>query len=174
MLPVADVALRADLKFEGQVGVAGDINMFGDTTINRALMMLVKVFSGGLIVMLSMAMLITPSVMVLAAWGDGLNFVVAIAVICSVLFSGIFMPRARRWMAFFASILIAVPPFPYWIAWNKVGGYEFSFFYGFSISDIPFLLFLLVFVLSIILFELIFLSVSLVRRSLLNRPMRGR
>lgn len=109
-----------------------------------------------LVAIVAIALLLVPG-WLMAAVFTSLNFVVALGAILICLFIAFWLPRWKWVGAVIASLLIAVPPYPYWMHASEERGWYFDFFGGFSRSNLPaFGTFCVVFALSLLLFAAIF------------------
>jgi len=104
----------------------------------------------------------------MAAAFTSLNFVVALGAVLASVFMAFWLPRWKWIIAVIASLLIAVPPYPYWMHASEERGWYFDFFGGFTLSNLPsFGTFGVVFVLALFLFSGLFWAIG-------NRsPQRG-
>lgn len=102
------------------------------------------------------SILFVPSLLFALAWSGTLNLEVAIASWLLAIAAAKFLPRLRWPSAGVSACVIAVPPYPYWVRSGEGDGAALHFFYGFTLSTVPWITFLVVFVLALILYGAIF------------------
>lgn len=100
--------------------------------------------------------LFVPSLLFAWAWSGTLNFEVAVASWIFVIAASKFFPRFRWPVASVSALVIAVPPYPYWVRSGDSGGAALHFFYGFTPANLPWATFVVVFVLALALYGAIF------------------
>jgi hypothetical protein len=122
-----------------------------------------------LVAILAVALLLFPS-WLMATVFTSVNFVVAFGAIFASVLTAIWLPRWKWVSAVVASLLIAVPPYPFWLYTREDGNWYLNFFHGFTFSNLPFGTFGTVFVLSLLLFAAIFWAIGR-RRG--NKTRRG-
>ena len=95
---------------------------------------------------LAVAMLLLPGAMTALVWTD-LNLMLAAA---AILVAAVSRHRTKlRWLAVTAAALvIAVPPYPYWVFWSDRDGWHLHFFSGFTWQSAPLGTFITVFVVA--------------------------
>lgn len=108
-----------------------------------------------LLAIMAALLLLLPGVWTALAW-TALNLVVAIVAVTGNVLVLRFTPNLRWFSASIASLLIAVPPYPYWVFSDNVRGWHFTFFSGYRLNDVPFVDLSMVFVFAMLLFGLIF------------------
>lgn len=112
-----------------------------------------------LVAVVAIALLLFPG-WLMATVFTAINFMVALGAILISVLIAIWL-RHWKWIsAVLASLLIAVPPYPYWLYTREGGNWYLNFFHGFSISTLPFGTFGVVFVLSLLLFAAIFWAIG--------------
>lgn len=97
--------------------------------------------------------LLIPGLMPVLAWGLGAtrNLEVAILGIVASIALRVWLAKAKWIGATITSLLIAVPPFPYWSRWRQ---------FGFNLDDLPVFTFIIVFLVAMLLFALIFWAIG--------------
>jgi len=115
-------------------------------------------FFRALVAVVAIALLLFPS-WLMATVFTAINFVVAFGSIFTSVLISIWLPRWKWIGAVVASLLIAVPPYPYWLYTREGGEWYLNFFHGFRISNLPFDTFGVVFVVSLFLFAAIFWAI---------------
>ena len=113
----------------------------------------------GIVLIAGIVVLILPSFLMSAIY-TSVDLQVAIAATLISILTAIWLPRLKWWCAVVGSLLIAVPPYPYWLSNDPKRGWYFHFFYGFSVQNTPFLRLGGAFVLSVALFAAIFWAIS--------------
>ena len=113
-----------------------------------------------LVVMVATILLLVPSMLMTFAWGGTLNLEVAIVAALIAIATAKWIPGLRWPIAFLASLLIAVPPYPYWTDWGEERGQYLHFFHGFTLQTLPVATFVVVFALAMLLFMVIFRSIA--------------
>lgn len=110
----------------------------------------------------AIVVLLSPGMVMAMVYTD-LNLLVAI---CAVLVVVAFRQRARlRWLlAVLGALLIAVPPYPYWVFSNNQGVWYFHFFGGFTLQSVPLGTFAAYFVVAMALFAVLFWALPQSRR----------
>jgi hypothetical protein len=104
--------------------------------------------------LLAVAALLAPAY-IMAVVYTSLNFAVALAAILLVLACRRF--RRVRWcVAALAALVIAVPPYPFWVFANNQGGWYLHFFHGFTLRTAPVGTFCVYFVLALAMFAVLF------------------
>ncbi len=99
--------------------------------------------------------LLVPGLLVASTWTP-INLAVALCAVAGSIFIAIWIPKWKWPMAAVSSVLIAVPPYPYWLFGDNAGSWYFHFFHGFSIQNLSIPTFVLVFAISLMLFAVIF------------------
>lgn len=113
-----------------------------------------------LVVVVAVALLLFPG-WLMASVFTSLNFVVALGAVLASVLMAFWLPRWKWISAVVASLLIAVPPYPYWMHVSEERGWYFDFFGGFSRSNLPsFGTFGVVFVFSLLLFVALFWAIG--------------
>lgn len=106
------------------------------------------------------ALLLFPGWLMAIAF-TSLNFIVALGAVLASLFIAVWLPQCKWISAVVSSILIAVPPYPYWMHASEERGWSLDFFSGFSRSNLPALgAFFVVFVFALLLFAAIFWAIG--------------
>ena len=105
------------------------------------------------IIVASSLVLLFPSALTATVW-TSVNFLVALVVIAMTISSAILFSRYSWIIATISSLLIAVPPYPYWLFRSREG-WQLHFFSGFNVGNVPILTFLVVFLLAMTLFTVI-------------------
>jgi len=126
---------------------------------------MVKVRNGrvfrSLVLMASFALLLVPTIIVSGAWGGTLNLEVTSAAIMLAIVAAYWLPCAKWIAALAASLMIAVPPFPYWTNWDESRGYFLHFFHGFLPLDCELIIrFCIVFGFAVLLFGVSFRAIG--------------
>jgi hypothetical protein len=116
-------------------------------------------FFRALVAVVAVALLLFPG-WLMATVFTSINFVVALGSILTSVIIAIWLPRWKWIGAVATSIIIAVPPYPYWLYTREGGGWYLNFFHGFRISNLPFDTFGAVFVVSLLLFAGIFWAIG--------------
>jgi hypothetical protein len=112
---------------------------------------------------LAFGVLILPGLsMISSRWSD-IGLVVAVAVILGSIFLSVVLPKLKWVGAAFAAIMIAVPPYPYWLGWDAVKGWRLHFFQGFGLSWMDVGVFAAIFIAAMLAFSVIFWAIG--RRS---------
>ena len=78
-------------------------------------------------------MLLVPGLLVASTW-TRINLLVALCAIVISILTAIWVPRLKWPMALISSLLIAVPPYPYWLFRDNEGNWYLHFFDGFTNS----------------------------------------
>lgn len=113
-----------------------------------------------LVAVVAIVFLALPGLMMAVAWGGTLNLEIALAGVGASIAVAIWAKRWRWFAASIASLLIAVPPFPYWSNWDENTGRYLHFFRGFSLQDLPLANFAIFFVLAMLLFAAVFWAIE--------------
>lgn len=104
-------------------------------------------------------LLLVPALLVAIAW-TSVNLEVAAFAIVTTVLAAVWLPT-RKWIAaFIASLLIAVPPYPYWLFRSESRDWYLHFFHGYHSENLPIVRFMVVFIVSLLLFAVIFWSIS--------------
>jgi hypothetical protein len=109
-------------------------------------------------------LLLLPATITAYVWTP-VNLGVSLLAIAACVVIAIFL---RRWIwisAAVASFLIAVPPYPYWLFTSETRGWHLHFFEGYRSGNLPAFRFSVVFLVSMLLFSLIFWAIGKSRRS---------
>ena len=112
-----------------------------------------------LVAVAAIALLLFPG-WLMATVFTSLNFVVALMAILVSVLTAIWLPRWKWISAVAASLLIAVPPYPYWVYVSIERGWYLHFFHGFTLHDLPLLTFATVFTIALLLFKAIFWAIG--------------
>ncbi|WP_148667782.1 hypothetical protein [Mizugakiibacter sediminis] len=102
--------------------------------------------------------LLAPGMVMAAAW-TAANLVIALIAIVATIAAATWAPRIRWFSAIMASLLIAIPPYPYWLFSSNSRGWYLHFFDGFNVQNLPILGFALYFAMALFLFGAIFWAV---------------
>lgn len=111
-----------------------------------------------LVIVVAAAILLWPSSVMAMVW-TGIDFVVALVAILATIAVAVWMPTLKWFSAIVAALLIAVPPYPYWLFSSNSGGWYFHFFHGFNVQTLPIGTFALYFLVALLLFASIFWAV---------------
>jgi len=96
----------------------------------------------------AVALLLTPSILMLIAWTE-VNLVVALAALLTLIMVTRRFPT-WKWTATIATaLLVAIPPYPYWLFASNDRGWYFHFFSGYDLSSLPLATFMGVFIAAI-------------------------
>ena len=120
-------------------------------TSNRIVRMLVTV--------VAIALLMVPRLVMAIALGGAFNLEVAAAAVAMCVAAAIWLRRWKWVAAIIASLVIAIPPFPYWSSWDEKNGRYFHFFNGYGLQDLPIVTFTIYFLVSMLLFSAIFWAI---------------
>lgn len=123
-------------------------------------MLVVRILAGVVCAFL----LLVPGLMMASIWTPVNLLVAFLAIIVSVL-AAIWLPNWKWVAAVVTALLIAVPPYPYWLFSDNNGRWYFHFFHGFTLQKLPLPTFGFVFVVSLVLFAVIFWTVSGLRNT---------
>jgi hypothetical protein len=104
------------------------------------------------------AVLLLPS-FVMATVYTSLDLEVASAAVTVCVSAAFWAPRFKWPCAAVGSLPIAVPPYPYWLSRDVNRGWYFHPFYGFTLQTTPFMQFLGMYLLALVLFAAIFWAV---------------
>lgn len=118
-----------------------------------------NMFFRALVAVVAIALLLFPG-WLMATVFTAINFVVALGSVVTSVLIAIWLPRWKWIGAVVASLLIAVPPYPFWLYTREDGEWYLNFFHGFGISNLPFGTFGVVFVVSLLLFAGIFWAIG--------------
>lgn len=111
------------------------------------------------------SLLLAPALLMTSAWGGSLNLEVSAAAIAISIATAIWLPGVRWLVAVVSALLIAVPPFPYWISWSESRGQYLHFFHGFQLDGALAIRFIVVFSLAMLLFAAMFRAIGRPRES---------
>lgn len=112
----------------------------------------------GLVVVAAVVLLILPSVMMAGIY-TSIDLEAAIFAILITILTAKWLPKLKWPIGAVAAMVIAVPPYPYWVSFDAKGGWYFNAFYGFNLQTVPFFTFAWVFVLALALFAAIFWAI---------------
>jgi len=104
-------------------------------------------------------LLLLPGVVTAYVWSP-VNLAVSLVAVTVCIVVALFLPRWKWISAAVASLLVAVPPYPYWLFSSEARGWYVHFFEGYRSSNLPALRFTVVFLVSTLLFALIFWAVG--------------
>lgn len=110
--------------------------------------------------------LLIPGFLVALAW-TAVNLKVALLAVLGCVLVAVWLPRWRWTSAAIASVLIAIPPYPYWLFSREGRGWYLHFFHGYNAENLPVARFALVLCVSMVLFAIIFWAIG-------NRGIRNR
>ena len=99
--------------------------------------------------------LLLPGLLMASTWTP-INLIVAFCVVNVSVMAAIWAQTWKWPTAILSSLLIAIPPYPYWLFNDNSGHWYFHFFHGFTMQNLHFLNFAIVFTISLILFAVIF------------------
>lgn len=108
-----------------------------------------------LVVVVATGLLLLPALMTASVW-TSINLQVSmIAIVVSVLVA--FWLSKWKWIgAAVASLLIAIPPYPFWLYSSEDRGWYLHFFHGYNMQNLPLGTFAIVFAIALFLFAAIF------------------
>ena len=112
-----------------------------------------------IVAIVAVAFLLYPAWLMAIVWTK-VNLIVTLSMILITFAVAIWLPGWKWLSAAASSLLIAIPPYPYWVFSNEVRGYYLHFFYGYTLENIPAGTFAFVFVLSLLLFAAIFWAIG--------------
>jgi hypothetical protein len=112
-----------------------------------------------LVLIVAIGVLLLPSI-AMAATYTSVDLNVALAAISICIWGANRVPRLKWVCAACASLLIAVPPYPYWLSRDMERGWYFHPFYGFSLQNTLFLRSLGAYLAALALFAAIFWALS--------------
>jgi len=93
----------------------------------------------------AVALLLVPSILMLIAWTE-VNLMVTLAALLVLIMVARRFP-SWKWPATVAvALLVAVPPYPYWVFASNDRGWYFHFFSGYDLSTLPLATFVGVFI----------------------------
>lgn len=116
-------------------------------------------FFRALVMVMAIALLLFPG-WLMATIFTAINFVVALGSVVTSVLVAIWLPRWKWACAVVAALLVAVPPYPYWLYTREGGDWYLNFFHGFTLSNLPFGTFGVTFVISFLLFAAIFWAIG--------------
>jgi hypothetical protein len=97
----------------------------------------------------------------MASVWTSLNLSVAILAVIASISVALWWPKWKWTVAVISSLVIAIPPYPYW-AWNSERrGWYLHFFHGFTLQNLPLASFGLVFLAALALFAVVYWGLSL-------------
>ncbi len=112
-----------------------------------------------LVLVACVTLLLAPSALVASVWTPVNLEVAAAAVVVATTLAR--SATVWRWAgAIVASIIIAVPPYPYWLFASNQRGWYLHFFHGFTIRTVPIGTFVTVMVLCLAIFRFVHWAVS--------------
>ncbi len=118
-----------------------------------------RIFLRVLMVVVGVALLLLPGVLMAIAWRSSLNVEVAALAILAAISAAVWAPKIKWIVAIVSSLLISVPPVPYWI--SLAGGVRhLHFFHGFSFDVSLLVRLLVVLIFALLLFKAIFDSIN--------------
>jgi hypothetical protein len=104
-------------------------------------------------------LLLLPGVVTAYVWTP-VNLAVSLFAVTVCVVVAIFFHRWKWSSATIAALLIAVPPYPYWLFYSESRGWYVHCFEGFRSGNLPALRFTIVFFVSMFLFALIFWAIG--------------
>jgi hypothetical protein len=107
----------------------------------------------------AVTLLLVPSILMLIAWTE-VNMVIAVAAILALIAIARHLPNWKWFAAVVTSVLLAIPPYPYWLFGSNDRGWYLHFFSGFDMGTLPLARFAGVFVVAIALCGLLLWSVA--------------
>lgn len=123
---------------------------------SNALRTLVRV----LVIAVAIVLLLLPGLsMIAVAWAD-IDLVVALVAILVCILVAIKLPWLRWIGATIASLLIAVPPYPYWLNWSEGRGWYLHFFHDIDLESQSIVVFTIIFLAAMLLFAAIFWAIG--------------
>lgn len=111
------------------------------------------------VVMVAVLLLLWPGMVMAMAW-TAINFEVAFVAIGATIAMAIWVPKLRWVGAVIAALLIAVPPYPYWVFSSNARGWYIHFFHGFNMENLPIWTFVIYFLIALLIFKAIFWAVG--------------
>lgn len=112
-----------------------------------------------LVVGVAIVLLLSPG-WLMATVFTSVNFILSLSVVLVSVVVAVWLPRWKWPGAIIASLLIAVPPYPFWLYASENRGWYFHFFHGFTLSTLPLGTFGVVFVFALLLFAAIFWAID--------------
>src|SRR5205085_11350964 len=119
-------------------------NKIREISMRRNSSVIARIF----IVMVCVAMLLIPG-LTMASILTPANLMVAIAGIVASVSTAIWLSTWKWLPAVVTALLIAVPPYPYWLFSDNNGNWYLHFFHGFTLHNLPLPTFGFVFVAAI-------------------------
>lgn len=104
-------------------------------------------------------LLLFPGAVTAYVWTP-VNLAVSLFAVTVCIVVALFLPRWKWISAAVASLLIAVPPYPYWLFSSEARGWYVHFFEGYRSGNLAAFRFTVVFLVSTLLFALIFWAIS--------------
>lgn len=104
-------------------------------------------------------LLLLPGAVTAYVWTP-VNLAVSLFVVTVCIVVALFLPRWKWVSAAVASLLIAVSPYPYWLFSSEARGWYIHFFEGYRSGNLPAFRFTVVFLVSMLLFALIFWAIG--------------
>lgn len=95
-------------------------------------------------------LLLVPAILTLIAW-TSLNLVISVAAVLLTVSLAQWLPRWKWFGGFVTALLVAIPPYPYWVYASETRGWYMHFFSGFDSSTLPLATFGAVFFVALIL-----------------------
>ena len=111
---------------------------------------------------LAIIVLLSPGLVMALVYTD-LNLLVAVGAVLLVVTSRQ-RAKLRWWLAVLGALLIAVPPYPYWVFSNNQGAWYFHFFGGFTLQSLPLGTFAAYFAVALAFFAVLFWALPRPRR----------
>jgi hypothetical protein len=93
------------------------------------------------------------------------NLAVSLFAVTACIVIALILPRWKWISAAVASLLIAVPPYPYWLFSSEARGWYLHFFQGYRSGNVPAFRFAVVVLAAMLLFALIYWAIGDRRRS---------
>lgn len=103
--------------------------------------------------------LLIPALVVAFAW-TVVNLEVSVLAVLGCAAVAVWLPRWKWVSAAIVSVLIAVPPYPYWLFNSESRGWYLHFFHGYNAENLPIARFATVLLGSMLLFAVIFWAIG--------------
>jgi hypothetical protein len=131
-----------------------------ETSMKRISFLVVRIG----VTVLCVVLLLVPGLTMAYVWTP-IDLVIALAGIIVSLFVAAWLPTWKWMAAIVTSLLIAVPPYPYWLFNDNKGNWYFHFFRGFNLHNLPLPTFGLVFTIAMVLFCLLYWATAGLKKS---------
>jgi hypothetical protein len=113
----------------------------------------------GVVLIAGVVALLFPGFLMSAIY-TSINLKFHIAAVSITVATALWLPNLKWVAASLAALVIAVPPYPYWLAFDEQRGWYFGFFSGFSLQNVRFLSFGSAFISILGVFAAIFWALS--------------